>query len=133
MDSDSDGPPPPERAGYHLALGEAYRLSGENDLAAMHYRAALVCNRNLAEAHVGLSLLRMPGDFYLAWLERFYTVLAPATIIEIGVAEGASMACARPPTIAIGVDPQPRIAFAFRTETHIFTETSDDFFTRRGP
>jgi hypothetical protein len=37
---------------------------------------------------------------------------------------------ARPPTCAIGVDPAPRISAAFATETHIFTETSDEFFAR---
>jgi hypothetical protein len=38
-----------------------------------------------------------------------------------------------PPTVAIGVDPNPRIAGPLEAETHIFPETSDAFFARRGP
>jgi hypothetical protein len=53
-----DGPPAPWRTDYHVALGEAYRLLGESELAASHYRTALSFDRNLVRAHVGLSLLR---------------------------------------------------------------------------
>jgi hypothetical protein len=38
----------------------------------------------------------------------------------------------RPPTIAIGIDPEPRAIVPLKTETHIFAETSDGFFARRG-
>jgi hypothetical protein len=46
------------------------------------------------------------------------------------VDSGASLCRARPPTCAIGVDPAPRISAPLATETHIFTETSDEFFAR---
>jgi hypothetical protein len=72
----------------------------------------------------------MPGDDYLVWLERLYGALAPETVIEVGVYKGASLALLQPPTVAIGIDPAPMVTSPFKTETHIFTETSDEFFAQ---
>jgi hypothetical protein len=121
-------PPDPQRADYHLALGEAHRMLRENEAAASNYRAALTFNRDLREAHLGLAMLQMPGDDYLTWLERLYSALAPELVIEIGIFQGATLALLRPPTVAIGIDPAPTVKFPLKTETHIFTETSDEFF-----
>jgi Glycosyl transferase family 2 len=123
----------PVERDYFLALGEAYRILGNGELAASNYRKALTFDRDVVRAHVGLATLRFPGDFYYAWLERFYTGLSPETVIEIGVFDGQSIARARPPTLVIGVDPEPRLAYSLTAETHIFTETSDAFFARGGP
>ena len=125
-----DGPPHAQRAHYHLALAEAHRTLGENETAALNYRAALTFNPNLVQAHSGLAVLRMPGDDYLVWLERLYSWLAPATVIEIGVYQGASLALLRPPAVAIGIDPSPTLVSPLKTETHIFAETSDQFFAQ---
>jgi hypothetical protein len=129
----AEGPAPPQRADYHLALAEAHRMLGDNEAAALNYREALTFNGNLAQAHLGLAGLRMPGDDYLVWLERLYRSLAPETVIEIGVYQGASLALLRPPTVAIGIDPNPTVVSPLQTETHIFAETSDEFFARRRP
>jgi hypothetical protein len=120
-------------AEFYHALGKAHQLLGENDLAESNYRQALTLDGNLASAHIGLATLRMPGDFYLDWIDRFYSVLNPEAVIEIGVFEGASLARVRPPTLAIGVDPKPTVLYPLTAETHIFPETSDAFFARRGP
>jgi hypothetical protein len=122
----------PPRADYHLAMARAHRILGESELAASNYQAALSLNDDLTEAHLGLAELRMPGEPYLAWLSRLYGRLAPETLVEIGIYHGASLSCARPPTVAVGIDPNPHVQFPFQTETHIFTETSDAFFARRG-
>jgi glycosyltransferase involved in cell wall biosynthesis/tetratricopeptide (TPR) repeat protein len=120
-------------AEFYHALGEARRLLGDHDLAASHYRQALELNRNFEPAHVGLATLRLPGDLYYAWLERFHRFLSPAPVIEIGVAEGASLALVPPRTMAIAVDPNPRLTQPLWAETHIFHETSEAFFARGGP
>src|SRR5439155_13002608 len=101
--------------------------------AASNYRKALTLNQDFVRAHLGLAALRMPGDSYYTWLDRFYTLLSPKTVIEIGINDGASLARVRPPTLAIGVDPNPTVIYPLRVETHIFPETSDEFFARRRP
>ena len=118
------------RAEFHLALGEAYRLLGDRERAAAEYQAALTLNSNLTQAQMGLSMLRMPGDNYLVWLQRLHAALVPETYLEIGIARGFSLSFARPPTRAIGVDPKPTINVPFTAETHIFCETSDEFFAK---
>jgi glycosyltransferase involved in cell wall biosynthesis len=119
-------------ADYHMAQADAHRVLGDKDVAISHYQRALYFNNNLVQAHIGLATLRFPGEYYLAWLERLYSVLAPETLIDIGVFHGDSLSLAMPPTLAIGVDPQPKLTCALKTETHIFVETSDAFFERRG-
>jgi hypothetical protein len=116
-----------------LALGDANRLLGKCGAAEESYRKALSLDSNLVGAHIGLASLRLTGALYYEWLDWFHSALAPATVIEIGVNDGASLARARPPSVVIGVDPSPTIVHQLRAETHIFPETSDQFFTRRGP
>lgn len=116
-----------------FALAEAHRVLGEFESAASNYRKALALKPDLVQAHLGLAALRMPGDCYYTWLDRFYRLLSPKTVIEIGIFEGASLARVKSPAIAIGVDPNPTVIFPISAETHIFPETSDEFFARRGP
>ena len=107
---------------------------GEIHKARWFYRRALEAKpdpaagpyRSCAVAHAGFRI-------YYEWLDRLHAALAPPTVIEIGVYNGASLAKVRPPSIAIGVDPNPKIEFTLKAETHIFPETSDDFFARQGP
>jgi glycosyltransferase involved in cell wall biosynthesis len=125
-----DHPSSPE---FFYAVAEAHRLLGENEPAASNYRRALTLNRNFQQAHVGLATLRLPGDLYYVWLDRFYSVLSPEAVIEIGVADGASLALVHPATLAIGVDPNPNLMRPLKAETHIFPDTSDAFFARQAP
>jgi tetratricopeptide (TPR) repeat protein len=124
-------PPKDRRAEVHAALGDAYRIAGNSDRAASEYRAALAINSDLVRACIGLSMLRMPGDDYSIWLQRFHALLTPATYLEIGVGSGRALAMARPPTRALGVDPAPKINALFKAETYLFAETSDEFFARK--
>jgi hypothetical protein len=126
----ASGPSSATLAEYHQALGEAHEILGERDAAAAHYRAALESGGDLPRAHLGLSRLRMPGEDYLQWLRRLYDAIAPKSVVEIGVFQGASLALLRPPTIAIAADPNARVLAPLRTEAHLFAETSDEFFAR---
>ena len=75
-----------------------------------------------------LAYLALPGNGYIEWLRRLYAALAPETAIEIGVYRGASLALFRPPTVAIGVDPDPKIDLSLGATTQVVRETSDEFF-----
>jgi Tfp pilus assembly protein PilF len=46
---------------YFLALGEAYKLLGDNERAAFNYRKALSFDRNLVAAQQGLAALGAAG------------------------------------------------------------------------
>ena len=125
------GPAESQLPEYHIALAEAHRILGETELSTSHYRLALSYNADLPQAHLGLSALRMPGEGYLAVLEQLYRALAPATAVEIGIYQGASLALFEPPTVAIGVDPEATLLVPLKTQTHIFALTSDEFFAQR--
>ena len=115
-------------AAFHLARAKAFGLLGDAKLAAAEYRVALTLSADPDDAYTGLSELMMPGDNYLGWLERLHATLLPEVYFEIGVAGGQSLCFARPPTRVIGVGPKPTLEAALKTETHIFCETSDEFF-----
>ena len=62
-------------------------------------------------------------------LESIHAHLRPATYLEIGVADGRSLACALPETHAVGIDPKPlRLAQPIRCWVKHFALTSDVFF-----
>ena len=123
--------PADQRAAAHAALGDAYRLLGDNERAAAEFRSALTFQADLVAAHIGLARLRMPGPDYEAWLDRLHAALRPETYLEIGVFLGATLALPRPPTRVFAVDPEPSVRPRLKTETHIFAETSDAFFAAR--
>jgi len=52
----------PMEGEYFLALGEAYRLLGDSERAALNYRKALTFDRNLNAAQHGLANLRVPAS-----------------------------------------------------------------------
>jgi Flp pilus assembly protein TadD len=90
---------PTDSLNYHLGLGDAYRILGEGETAASHYRSALEIDWKAplaVRAHLGLSILRMPGDDYRVWLRRLYEFLEPETVVEIGVAKGSSLSLLTP-------------------------------------
>lgn len=110
------------------ALAEAAYLAGERE------RAQDLCRRirwlapdlqpvDMLEAHV-----RFEGEDYFSVLARILDATRPRTYLEIGVAEGNSLKLVRAPTLAIGVDPAPRIAGALEPNKRVFAETSDAFF-----
>ena len=71
---------------------------------------------------------RLPGDDFLAHLRRFHELLRPEVYVEIGVDAGRTLCLARPPTLAIGVDPAAPAAGEFAAETRLVALESDVFF-----
>ena len=113
---------------YHSNLGLALLSLGRTtDGVACQWRAVAL-EPDLLQAHMLLNEALLPGEHYHGVLARLHDALKPPLYIEIGVETGGSLAAARPPTIALGVDPQPRIERSFTADTRIFEMTSDAFF-----
>lgn len=103
---------------------------GHRDEARRLYLDALQLREDNVQVHSLLSELELPGEYYLEVLKRAHRHLRPRSYVEIGVFEGEALALASPDTLAIGVDPQPRIKHALGANTRIHAETSDDYFAR---
>ena len=120
--------PASERAMFHYSLGEANRLLGNAEKANTEFLTALTFDGDFLDAHIGLTKLRFPGRDYKAWLCSFHEALSPEVYLEVGVATGTTLALAQPPTLAIGIDPEPAPNVRLKAQTFIYAETSDDFF-----
>jgi hypothetical protein len=122
---------PARRAQFHLDVGNAYLRFGPLDKAAEHYGYALAADPGKGGAYLGLSMVRMPGLFYWEVIRKVHAELRPNTYLEIGIGDGASLALARPPTVAVAVDPEPVIRHPIGVQSHLYVERSADFFRRR--
>jgi glycosyltransferase involved in cell wall biosynthesis len=123
---------PVQRTRYFLAVGRAHEILGQLAEARAAYWSAIDVDPDAAIAHFGICRLDMPGASYVTWLDALQQKLSPGVYLEIGVENGHTIALARAPTMAIGIDPAPAIVRPFHTETHIYAETSDAFFARIG-
>jgi predicted O-methyltransferase YrrM len=72
--------------------------------------------------------IRFGGEHYFQVLARIIETVKPRTYVEIGVAAGDSLRLANAPTVAIGIDPEPRITAPLASNQKVFAETSDAFF-----
>jgi len=137
--ADRPAPTPREPA----SAGLAQELSLRFDAAVAHWRAGRAleavdaCKALLAlapdytSAHNLLASIQLPGEHYFRVIERVHAHLRPRTYLEIGVARGDSIRLAGPDTRAIGVDPEPGVAFPLGPNVSIVAETSDAFFAGR--
>lgn len=114
---------------FHHTLGVALRQRGDNARAIACFQSALRITPNMSSTHIQWSLATLPGEWYHAVLGRFHEELRPKVYIEIGVLYGESLALARPPTRAIGIDPRPDVQVEFSAPTTIYPMTSEEFFT----
>jgi hypothetical protein len=116
---------------FFLDAGAACARAGELAEAEEHFREALRLNPGNMHAYDALSRLRMPGPDYYERLDRVHELLNPSSYLEIGVKFGTSLAGARPPTVAVAVDPDPRVREPIQVGCHLYRETSTEFFTGR--
>jgi tetratricopeptide (TPR) repeat protein len=105
----------------HARLAEAARFA----------RAALAADPQCGPAYDLLASAELPGEHYLKLLERIHGHLRPRNYVEIGIFAGASFCLAHPPTLALGIDPDPQIAAPPSPHHRIFRMTSDAFFAGR--
>jgi hypothetical protein len=97
--------------------------------------AERLCRRALSfcdytKAYRLLAELELPGEHYFKVLARVHQHVRPATYLEVGVSRGESLKLVGSQTLALGIDPQPRVGFALRANQQIFAQSSDEFFAR---
>lgn len=124
---------PPDQATTEAVLQEAiqHERDGNWDAAIFACRKVLALIPDSVQAHHLMAKIMLPGEQHLTLLRRIHEHLRPRTYVEIGVANGESLTLVREGTLALGVDPAPRIANPLQPTTKVFTETSDDFFSKR--
>jgi len=108
--------------------GLACHARGEFALALEYCERALRIDPDFAEASDLKAHIILGGDGYTKVLARIFQQLRPRSYVEIGVFRGATLQLARPPTIAIGIDPEPMLARPPAPNHRIFAQTSDAFF-----
>jgi len=77
--------------------------------------------------------IRFGGEHYLQVMARILDAVKPRTYVEIGVEHGTSLRLVQAPTLAIGIDPEPKLAGPLAANQKVFAETSDAFFAARDP
>src|SRR5438034_3091673 len=115
---------------YVYAAAMAASAAGERDRAARYCERALHLDPGLEAADSLLFEMFLHGEDYFQVLQRIHGHLRPRTYIEIGVEAGKSLRLVLPGTVALGVDPEPAVAFPLPPNVRVFAETSDDFFAR---
>ena len=105
--------------------------SGDRLQALAACREALALDRDCVLAHHLMAMVSLVGLDYMELLRRIHEHLRPRTYLEIGVAEGNAIRLAGGDTMAIGIDPAPRIAQELPGSIRVYRETSDDFFANR--
>jgi len=113
-----------EKAHAHFRLDQP----AEAEAAA---RQAVALSPDVPGGYALLAEITLPGDDYIEHLRRFHEELRPRNYLEIGVDTGRSLALALPPTVAVGVDPKPRLNFPPQTLTTLVPLTSDAYFADR--
>jgi hypothetical protein len=106
-----------------------HRWLGNSERAGRLCRSALAFGDH-EQARKLLAGLELPGEDYFRVLERMHRYLKPATYVEIGIWKGKSLRLARPPTLAIGIDPEPQLKVPPAANVRVFSEPSDAFFAR---
>lgn len=121
----------PGLAPAHVERAVAYRALGVADRALREAQLAVEASPDVPGGYWLVANILMPGESYYDMLQRFHERCRPRSYLEIGVDQGASIRLANPPTIAVGIDPQPRMKETPKTICKIFPLRSFDYFARR--
>jgi tetratricopeptide (TPR) repeat protein len=114
-----------ERAAASYALGDARS-------ALKHCERLRRVAPDFNAAYMLQARIRMgSGEDYYQVIARILDFVKPRTYVEIGVEFGNSMRLAIPPTLAIGIDPEPRLTVPPAENHRVYAETSDAFFAGR--
>ena len=106
----------------------AWYKTGDNRRALEFCASARLADPGFATPRWLQAQIAFGGEAYMAVLERIHAFLKPRTYIEIGIFQGESLQLARPPTQAIGVDPEPKLLKPAAANHRVYAQTSDAFF-----
>src|SRR5882724_1704336 len=93
-------------------------------------KGLVIGEREVPAGGTAMRHAELGGEKYLVVLARIFEQLKPRTYVEVGVFLGRSLRLATPPTLAIGIDPEPRLPAPPAANHRVFAETSDEFFAR---
>ena len=110
---------------------ETAYLAGESQLALEYCGRLRRVAPELHFADLMEARIRFGGEHYLQLLTRILEATKPRTYVEIGVEHGTSLRLVQAPTLAIGIDPEPKLAGPLAANQKVFAQTSDDFFATR--
>jgi hypothetical protein len=117
------------KARYSFFRARLSQLLGRKaDAQRLCRRALSFCD--YTNAYRLLAELDLPGENYFKVLARVHAQVRPETYLEVGVSRGDSLKLVGPQTLALGIDPEPRVGFALRANQQVFAQTSDEFFAR---
>lgn len=115
----------------HLEKARAHAALGDRSAGLQAIRRTVSEAPNLPGAYLLLSKLMYPGMDYYEVLALIHEHLQPRSYVEIGVDAGSSLALCKGATIAVGIDPEPRLMRSPKTVAKIFPFTSDAYFEKR--
>jgi tetratricopeptide (TPR) repeat protein len=101
---------------------------GLYEKAVTFFKRALYSDPVFLPAHEALAVSTLVGDGYLQILKGLHDYFRPRGYLEIGVCNGNSIVLAKPPTVCVGVDPEPNMLFTPTAPTQIVKDTSDNYF-----
>lgn len=118
----------PPDAGALVSEAETSAAKGNVAHAITCCERALTLDPVNVAAHRLLARLTLPGDYYRDVLKRIHQHLKPRTYLEIGVSKGDTIALTCPDTLAVGIDPEPKLTVAMPPHVRVIKATSDAFF-----
>jgi len=108
-------------------------MNGDAMPTTPQHGVAVQYDPELKKRHLLEAARRLPGPDYYEVLRCVHRILKPKTYVEIGIRDGASLACALPDTRCAGVDPAPTIFPPTPVNVRVYAMTSDDFFAGHSP
>src|SRR5256885_3192075 len=112
-----------------LQAAEVAYLAGEPQLALEYCAGLRASGAEIDFTDLMEARARFAGEHYLEVMARIHEAVKPRTYVEIGVERGTSLRLIKAPTLAIGIDPEPKLAGPLAPNQKVFAETSGHFFS----
>ena len=103
-------------------------LRGDRQVALEYCLRARRITPDLLDCCKLQAQIALGDENFFGVLQRILDHVRPRTYVEIGVFRGETLCLAKPPTLAIGIDPEPQLISAPEANARVFAETSDGFF-----